>query len=43
MKLSNEELNNILPNNGPVLEEVRKYIDKDKNDLIVIKYGPRRL
>ena len=39
MKLSNEELNNILPNNGPVLEEVRKYIDKYKNDLIVIKYG----
>ena len=39
MKLSNEELNSILPNNGPALEEVRKYIDKYKNDLIVIKYG----
>ena len=39
MKLSNEELKKILPNNGPVLEEVQKYIEKYKNDLIVIKYG----
>ena len=39
MKLSNEELKKILPKNGPVLEEVQKYIEKYKNDLIVIKYG----
>ena len=39
MKLSNEELKKILPKNGPILEEVQKYIEKYKNDLIVIKYG----
>ena len=39
MKLSNEELKNILPKNGPELKEVQKYIEKYKNDLIVIKYG----
>ena len=33
------ELKNILPKNGPPISEVRKYIDKYKNDLIVIKYG----
>tara|TARA_B100001248_G_scaffold194015_1_gene148922 strand:+ start:87 stop:935 length:849 start_codon:yes stop_codon:yes gene_type:complete len=29
----------IIPKYGPPLEEVSKYIDKYKNDLIVIKYG----
>ena len=38
MNLNNEELRKILPDNGPSLEEVQKYITKYKNDLIVIKY-----
>ena len=29
----------ILPENGPPLNEVSKYIEKYKNELIVIKYG----
>ena len=33
------ELKKILPKNGPPLEEVAKYIEKYKNDVIVIKYG----
>ena len=33
------DLNKILPKNGPPINEVTKYIDKYKNDLIVIKYG----
>ena len=33
------DLKNILPINGPPLSEVNKYIEKYKNDLIVIKYG----
>ena len=33
------DLKNILPRNGPPISEVTKYIDKYKNDLIVIKYG----
>ena len=32
-------LKKILPKNGPPIEEVTKYIEKYKNDLIVIKYG----
>ena len=32
-------LKKILPENGPPIEEVSKYIEKYKNDLIVIKYG----
>ena len=32
-------LKKILPVNGPPVEEVNKYIEKYKNDLIVIKYG----
>ena len=32
-------LKKILPENGPPIEEVYKYIEKYKNDLIVIKYG----
>ena len=33
------DLENILPKDGPPLSEVNKYIEKYKNDLIVIKYG----
>tara|TARA_Y100001970_G_scaffold264960_1_gene352048 strand:- start:1481 stop:2329 length:849 start_codon:yes stop_codon:yes gene_type:complete len=33
------DLKNILPENGPPIEEVTKYLEKYKNDLIVIKYG----
>ena len=33
------DLNKILPKNGPPIYEVTKYIEKYKNDLIVIKYG----
>ena len=33
------DLEKILPKNGPPINEVTKYIEKYKNDLIVIKYG----
>ena len=33
------ELDRILPKDGPSIEEVNRYIEKYKNDLIVIKYG----
>ena len=33
------DLKKILPNEGPPINEVTKYIEKYKNDLIVIKYG----
>ena len=33
------DLKKILPKNGPPMNEVSKYIEKYKNDLIVIKYG----
>ena len=33
------DIQNILPTDGPPLSEVNKYIEKYKNDLIVIKYG----
>ena len=33
------DLKKILPQNGPPINEVSKYIEKYKNDLIVIKYG----
>ena len=33
------DLKKILPENGPPINEVKKYIEKYKNDLIVIKYG----
>ena len=32
-------LEKILPKDGPPINEVTKYIEKYKNDLIVIKYG----
>ena len=33
------DLKKIIPQNGPPINEVSKYIEKYKNDLIVIKYG----
>tara|TARA_B100001057_G_scaffold480170_1_gene552713 strand:+ start:507 stop:1355 length:849 start_codon:yes stop_codon:yes gene_type:complete len=33
------DIQNILPENGPPIKEVSKYIEKYKNELIVIKYG----
>ena len=33
------DIRSILPKNGPPINEVSKYIEKYKNDLIVIKYG----
>ena len=33
------DIKKILPENGPPIEEVSKYIKKYKNDIIVIKYG----
>jgi len=37
--LKEEELIKILPENGPIVEEVKKYLDKYNNELIVIKCG----
>jgi len=37
--LKEEELKNILPINGPSVEEVKKYIDKYNEEKIVIKCG----
>jgi len=37
--LKEEKLLNILPKNGPSLEEVKKYLDKYNNEFIVIKCG----
>ena len=39
MDKSLEELKKIFPEDGPNLQEVSKYIEKYKNELIVIKYG----
>ena len=33
------EIEKIVPKDGPSIEEIKKYIDKYKNELIVIKYG----
>ena len=33
------EIEKIVPKDGPSIEEVKKYIDKYKSELIVIKYG----
>ena len=33
------DLEKILPNNGPSIEEVKKYINKYSNDIIVVKCG----
>ena len=39
MDISLEELKKILPNNGPNIDEVSKYIEKYKDEIITIKYG----
>ena len=39
MNTKNEELKKILPENGPNINEVSKYINKYKDEVIVIKYG----
>ena len=39
MNLTKEELEKIIPKNGPPINEVSKYIKKYKNDLICLKYG----
>ena len=33
------ELEKILPKDGPPIDEVHKYVEKYKDELIVIKYG----
>jgi len=33
------KIEELIPNDGPSINEVKKYIEKYKNDLIVIKYG----
>ena len=33
------DLNKILPKDGPPIDQVKKYIEKYKNELIVVKYG----
>ena len=37
--LKEEELINILPNDGPTAEEVKKYLDKYSDEFIIIKCG----
>jgi len=37
--LKEEELINILPNDGPTTEEVKKYLDKYSDEFIIIKCG----
>ena len=39
MSTSKEELKKILPKNGPNIDEVSKYIEKYKDEIITIKYG----
>ena len=39
MNLTKEELKKIIPKNGPPINEVSKYIEKYKDDLICLKYG----
>ena len=33
------EIEKIVPKDGPTIDEFKKYIDKYKDQLIVIKYG----
>ena len=33
------DLENILPNDGPSIEEVKKYLNKYNNEYIIIKFG----
>ena len=39
MNIPFEELKKIIPNDGPPVEQVSKYIEKYKNDVICLKYG----
>ena len=39
MSLTKEELEYIIPKDGPPIDEVSKYIEKYKNDLICLKYS----
>ena len=39
MNISEEDLNKILPGDGPNIKEVSKYIEKYKDEIITIKYG----
>ena len=39
MSLTKEELEKVIPNDGPALEEVKKYLDKYNEEYIVIKCG----
>jgi len=39
MNLTNEELIQILPSDGPPINEVKKYLNKYKNEYIIIKIG----
>ena len=39
MSLTNVELENIIPKDGPPINEVFKYIEKYKDDLICLKYS----
>ena len=39
MSINKEELKEILPSDGPNLDEVLKYIKKYKDEIITIKYG----
>ena len=39
MSISKEELRKILPKKGPNIDEVSKYIEKYKDEIITIKYG----
>ena len=47
--LKEEELTNILPEDGPTVQEVKKYLEKYNDEFIVIKCGgsvlvnPKRL
>ena len=38
MSISKEELRKVLPKNGPNIDEVSKYIEKYKEEIITIKY-----
>ena len=39
MRIKKEDLRKILPKNGPNIDEVSKYIEKYRDEIITIKYG----
>ena len=39
LKITEEELNKILPQDGPAISEVKKYLEKYNNEYIVVKCG----